>query len=274
MKLSCIATAAFLFATSINVQAHDFWLEPTAYRSQGPNSLALQFKVGHKEDTSHWNLAWDRIVALRTYSFDGVTDMAASVVPKTSMLPGMAKTAKLPSGTHVIGFESYHATSTLRAKKFNQYAKEEGLTEVLAHREARGQNDIAGKELYSRKAKTIVQVGDAVTNNVLKPIGHTLEIVPLEHPYKLAGNTLSVQVLFKGKPLSNALIDAYSLVDHSAKEQAVKTDSEGKATFKFDVEGPVILNTVWGVPLANSAAADFETYFSSLTFEYFQSPTK
>mgnify|MGYP001300737013 CR=1 FL=1 len=92
MKLSCIATAAFLFATSINVQAHDFWLEPTAYRSQEPNSLALQFKVGHKEDTSHWNLAWDRIVALRTYSFDGVTDMAASVVPKTSMLPGMAKT--------------------------------------------------------------------------------------------------------------------------------------------------------------------------------------
>ena len=48
MKLSCIATAAFLFATSINVQAHDFWLEPTAYRSQEPNSLALQFKVGHK----------------------------------------------------------------------------------------------------------------------------------------------------------------------------------------------------------------------------------
>ena len=135
-------------------------------------------------------------------------------------------------------------------------------------------SDIAGKELYSRKAKTIVQVGDAVTNNVLKPIGHTLEIVPLEHPYKLAGNTLSVQVLFKGKPLSNALIDAYSLVEHSAKEQAVKTDSEGKATFKFDVEGPVILNTVWGVPLTNSAAADFETYFSSLTFEYFQSPTK
>lgn len=83
-----------------------------------------------------------------------------------------------------------------------------------------------------------------------------------------------VQVLFKGKPLSNALIDAYSLVDHSAKEQAVKTDSEGKATFKFDVEGPVILNTVWGVPLTNSSAADFETYFSSLTFEYFQSPTK
>jgi ABC-type Co2+ transport system, periplasmic component len=119
-----------------------------------------------------------------------------------------------------------------------------------------------------------VQVGDVVTNNVLKPIGHTLEIVPLEHPYKLAGNTLSVQVIFKGKPLSNALIDAYSLVDHSAKEQAVNTDSEGKATFKFDVEGPVILNTVWGVPLTNSSAADFETYFSSLTFEYFQSPTK
>jgi len=30
----------------------------------------------------------------------------------------------------------------------------------------------------------------------------------------------------------------------------------------------MMLNTVWGVPLTNSSAADFETYFSSLTFEY------
>lgn len=270
MKLSSLATAGFLFATSLSAQAHDFWLEPASYRSQEPSAVALQFKVGHKEDTSHWNLSWDRIVALRTYSSNGVSDMAASVVPKTSMLPGMAKTVELSPGTHVIGFESYHATSVLKAKKFNQYAKDEGLTEILSHREAKGQNDIAGKELYSRKAKTIVQVGEAMTDNALKPIGHTLEIVPLEHPYKLSDNTLSVQVLFKGKPLSNALIDAASLVDHSVEVQAVKTDSEGKATFKLNVEGPVMLNTVWGVPLTNSSAADFETYFSSLTFEYVQ----
>tara|TARA_Y100000034_G_C6804453_1_gene361095 strand:+ start:217 stop:1035 length:819 start_codon:yes stop_codon:yes gene_type:complete len=269
MKLSYIVTAICLLVTSINAQAHDFWLEPAVYRSQNPSSIALQFKVGHKEDTSHWNLAWDRIVALRTYSSDGVTDMAASVVPKTSMLPGMAKTATLSPGSHIIGLESYHATSVLKAKKFNQYAEEEGLIDILSYREARGQNDIAGKELYSRKAKTIVQVGDVVTSNALKPIGHTLEIVPLEHPYTLTSDTLSVQVLFKGKPLSNALIDALSLVDHNAREQAITTDSEGKATFKFEVQGPVILTTVWGVPLSSSAEADFETYFASLTFEYF-----
>lgn len=268
MKSNRLGTAALFLMTSLSAQAHDFWLEPTHYHTNTPSSIALQFKVGHKEDTSHWNLAWNKIVALRTYSSDGVTDMGASVVPRTALLPGMAKTTELAPGSHVIGFESYHATSVLDAKKFNQYAKDEGLAEILAYRESRGQNDIAGEELYSRKAKTIVQVGDTFTDNVLKPIGHTLEIVPLNHPYKLDENTLAVQVLFKGKPLSNALIDALSLADHNAQAQALTTDKDGKATFKLDTKGPMMLNTVWGVPLTNSSAADFETYFSSLTFEY------
>lgn len=270
MKLHKQGSAALLLLASLGAQAHDFWLEPTLYFAKAPSSIALQFKVGHKEDTSHWNLTWNKIVALRTYSSDGVTDMGSSIVPKTALLPGLAKTAELASGTHVIGFESYHATSVLGAEKFNQYAKDEGLTEILAYRASKGQNDIAGEELYSRKAKTIIQVGDTITDNALKPIGHTLEIVPLNHPYKLVDNTLSVQVLFKGKPLSNALIDAMSLVDYNAKAQVVMTDKEGKAIFKLDTQGPMMLNTVWGVPLTNSNSADFETYFSSLTFEYRQ----
>lgn len=46
-------------------------------------------------------------------------------------------------------------------------------------------------------------------------------------------------------------------------------DSEGKVIFKFDVEGFVILNIVWGVLFVNSVVVDFEIYFLSLMFEYF-----
>lgn len=51
--------------------------------------------------------------------------------------------------------------------------------------------------------KTLVRVGDdASLEAVKRPLGHELEIIPLVHPAGLrAGDALSFQVLYKGKPL-------------------------------------------------------------------------
>jgi uncharacterized GH25 family protein len=54
---------------------------------------------------------------------------------------------------------------------------------------------------YQMFAKTLLNV-DGATDNVTKPVGHILEIVPLQNPATLqVGDYLDVQVLFKGKPL-------------------------------------------------------------------------
>ena len=247
--------------------AHDFWLEPTQFHFEEASPVAVQFKVGHKEDIDSWNLTWDKIVALRNYTSTGVEDMAAGIIPKSSLLPGVAKTSTLQAGSYIIGFESYHSTSELKADKFNDYAKKEGLKEVVEYRKDKGLEGYDGEELYSRKAKAIVQVGETLTDNVTKPIGHTLEIVPLSHPFTLGeDNSLTVQVLFKGKPLQDALIDSVPLKNATHETQSFLTDENGQATFTFKASGAVKLNCVWGVPLQSNIKADFETYFSSLTF--------
>jgi len=247
--------------------AHDFWLEPTQFHFEDASPVAVQFKVGHKDDINSWNLSWDKIVALRNYTPTGVEDMAAGIIPKSSLLPGVAKTATLQTGSYIIGFESYHSVSVLKADKFNDYAKKEGLKEVVEYRKDKGLEGYDGEELYSRKAKAIVQVGETLTDNVTKPIGHTLEIVPLSHPFTLGeDNSLTVQVLFKGKPLQNALIDSVPLKNATHETQSFLTDENGQATFTFKESGAVKLNCVWGVPLQSNIKADFETYFSSLTF--------
>lgn len=247
--------------------AHDFWLEPTQFHFEEASPVAVQFKVGHKEDIDSWNLTWDKIVALRNYTSTGVEDMAAGIIPKSSLLPGVAKTSILQAGSYIIGFESYHSTSVLEAEKFNDYAKKEGLKEVVEYRKDKGLEGYDGEELYSRKAKAIVQVGETLTDNVTKPIGHTLEIVPLSHPFTLGeDNRLTVQVLFKGKPLQDALIDSVPLKNATHETQSFLTDENGQATFTFKESGAVKLNCVWGVPLKSNIKADFETYFSSLTF--------
>ncbi|MCU7553196.1 DUF4198 domain-containing protein [Alteromonas sp. ASW11-19] len=263
-KLACLGLLLGFIPTAV---AHDFWLAPGQYYSDEPAAVSVQFKVGHEEDAANWNLSWDKIVALRTYSEGGIADMAASIIPRSEFMPGVAKTAKLKSGTHLIGFESYHSFSSLEAEKFNSYAEEEGLAEIIAYREKKGLTTTPGTELFSRKAKTMIQVGDALSDIATTPIGHTLEIVPLQHPAAIEpGDTLPVQVLFKGEPLANALIDATPLAGADHKEQALTTDNEGKATFRLTGKGPVKLNVIWGVALRNNQQADYESYFSSFTF--------
>lgn len=264
---STLMYAGLLMSASFTASAHDFWLAPGKFQASPSTPVPIQFKVGHNESADDWNLRWDKVVALRNYTPEGVTDLSASIIEKSDLLPGAAKTQSLEPGTYVVGLESYHSVSELSAEPFNSYVKEEGLTAIHDYRQQKGLSGRAGTELYSRKAKTIIQVGDKLTDNAIHPVGHTLEIVPVSHPYDLdEQGALALQVLFKGRPLEGALVKSSALKGASHKPQSVKTDAEGRATISFDEEGPVKLSVVWGEPLSGNPRADFETYFSSLTF--------
>lgn len=264
---STLMYAGLLMSASFTASAHDFWLAPGKFQASPSTPVPIQFKVGHNESADDWNLRWDKVVALRNYTPEGVTDLSASIIEKSDLLPGAAKTQSLEPGTYVVGLESYHSVSELSAEPFNSYVKEEGLTAIHDYRQQKGLSGRAGTELYSRKAKTIIQVGDKLTDNAIHPVGHTLEIVPVSHPYDLdEQGALPLQVLFKGRPLEGALVKSSALKGASHKPQSVKTDAEGRATISFDEEGPVKLSVVWGEPLSGNPRADFETYFSSLTF--------
>ena len=259
--------AGLVMGASLPASAHDFWLSPAKYQSSPTATVAVQFKVGHNDSAEDWNLRWDKVVALRNYTPDGVADLSASIIQKSDLLPGAAKTQSLEAGTYVIGLESYHSVSELSAEPFNNYVEEEGLTAIHDYRQQKGLTGTAGTELYSRKAKTIIQVGDKLTQNAVHPVGHTLEIIPESHPYDLGEKAaLPVKVLFRGHPLEGALIKSSALKGANHKAQSVKTDSDGKAMVSFDEKGPVKLTVVWGEPLSGNPRADFETYFSSLTF--------
>ncbi|MFQ3250362.1 MAG: putative GH25 family protein [Glaciecola sp.] len=260
--LACLSAA--------NVFAHDFWLSPTQFQSpEAPVTIPTKFLVGHAEEVDSWNLNWDRIVALRTYGNNEYNDQMPGIVASNVLNAGFANVKLNTKGTHVLGFESYHSFSSLAGEKFNSYAEKEGLALVLEQRKRLNQEQDDGRELYSRKAKAIIQVGDVHSNNVLKPIGHTLEIVPLQHPYaNTTKDTIPVQVLFRGKPLENALIDMMPINGTKGLEQASRTDGNGQATFDLVRQGTWKLNVIWAVPNPGNQQAEFETYFTSLTFGY------
>ena len=269
MKRFKILTFAALICLPAMAQAHSFWLVPAEYQLQEPAQVDVTFRVGDGDDIEPWNLRWDRIVSLVSIHEGKITDQQAGITVKSDGVDGDAKVNIVDAGTHLLAFASQPSSSDLEAARFNPYAEEEGLTAVLAERKRLGETQKNGTELYSRRAKTLIQIGSTTNDDVLKPIGQTLEIVPERHPYAMGNDrNLPVRVLFRGKPLEGGLVELIDLTAPARPVARQLTDAEGRTTLEIPERGAWRINLVWSVPNPGNDRADFETIFSSLSFGY------
>jgi len=260
-----LLSATLLALLSGPAGAHDYWLEAQRFRLAAPGEVRLDFRVGHGDDVQPASLRWDRVVALRSYGPMGVRDQQATFAIGAGS--GSARPRLEGEGTHILAYESYQSLSELEAAKFDKYAEDEGLTAIVAARAGAGGGP--GRELYSRRAKALVQVGAKPTANATEPVGHTLEIVPELNPYALgADRKLPIRVLFRGRPLPGARVDLTELNTGAAAIAVEKTGADGRAAFNVPERGTWKLNVIWGVPNPGNPRAEYETVFASLTFGF------
>lgn len=268
MKKILTALAALSFAAQA-AYAHDFWIEPETFQLSEPGAANVSFKVGHGEDQSAWPARTHRIIGLRTLSPEGLVDHQGNLgqVPFDAAKPVTLNTP----GLHVLFFESTNSFSALPAEDFNAYAEEEGIRPILAHRAATDTLDTEGRELYSRRGKALLQVGDVAGETpdyMFKPVGMTLEIVPMSDPFRRADDeAFAFAVHYKGKPLPGATIHITRLDDPDTT-MTTTTDAEGNARFNPGADGRWLLHTVWSETAPDLLKdATYSTVFSSLTFE-------
>lgn len=255
----CLATSAL---------AHDFWLQPAMFTAPVASAVPITILVGHGAARQRWAVSIDRVVRFDDVTAAGTQDRRSELHPDSGAQDALLSFTT--PGTHIIVLETNHAFSELPSIRFNAYLTDEGLTPALDFR-TRGQlTDAPGRETYSRRAKALIQVGPAgVAPKVTRPVGLTLEIVPLANPYTLKPtDDLPVQILFHGKPLSGALVKLTNL-DFDQRPLAVqRSDARGQAVFKVPHQGKWLVNVIWTQPLKGNPNADFETIFSSLTFGF------
>jgi len=264
------ATLSLVLATGLAapLSAHDFWIDLPSHRATSGAPIQLRLSIGDVGAVEPWETLWRKIVSLRAYGPGGVTDQQGGIMPTTKADPGGALIALTGAGTHVVAFESYQSESDLPAAEFNDYAVHEGLTPALEKRKADGTSETRGRELYSRRAKALVQIGDRPTDDAIRPIGQTLEIVPERNPYALAaGDPLPVRVYYRGAPLVGASVTMERLDAAPAPRKPQRTDMDGRTRFAFEKKGRWKVNVVWTQPI-NHPRADYDTIFSSLTFGY------
>lgn len=266
MKLRLIILSLALVAAP--VMAHDFWLQPTRFQVARNAPLGVTFLVGHAALRERWKNN-DRVVVMMDFFAGGATDVRSGL--RTGQQVDFV-TRFASSGLHVLGMQSNYAFSDLPAIRFNDYAKEEGLALITATRQRSGKSGAPGRERYSRRAKSLIQVGEQTSANqhfATRPIGLKLEIVPDRNPYALdASRMLPVHVLYNGRRLANATVKLTNLAKDDKPVAVAMTDRAGRARFRVPAHGNWLLNVVWGEPVAGSTRVDFDTTFSSLTFGY------
>jgi uncharacterized GH25 family protein len=257
-----------MFAASAS--AHDFWIQPLQYWSQANEPIPITLQVGHGAERQRSQIRSSRISRFIAVAPDGTSHDIRSDLH----LRGASEDGRLKfdaPGTYVVVLETDNGgRSALPAHRFNDYARDEGLTPALEYRERAGKMTADMTESYRRVSKAIVQKGafDASSQaHVTKPVGLTLQIVPERSPYA-EGAELPIRVLFKGKPLPGALVKLTQLEHDDAPVEARRTDSTGRASFPLTQRGTWLLNVVWTERATAPAEVDFDTTFSSLTFGF------
>jgi hypothetical protein len=246
MKTSRFLLAALaLTACAISVQAHGLWVGSNRYfleypgKTPGPLKATLYTGWGHR-------LPIDEPVAAER--FGGFTLWA----PDGQKRPVTAGA----DGYHAATIEIDRAGAWLAASanKPGFSTRVKNADDSITYLQMPKHEVPAGKKVvesnYIRTfGKTLIHVKgkDAPDMTVTKPIGHDLELVPLKNPaLAKIGDTVPVQVMFKGKPYLGDPIEVTA--EHIA---AAYVGKAGKWSAETDKQGrvnlPIGLHGVWSL---------------------------
>lgn len=271
MRLCLRLAVLALPLSSVEAMAHEFWIEPETFQVAASDHLAWTLMVGHAADRQLSPIPNSRITSFGLIGPRGHARDLRVALPESAS--GGAGAATLDGiGTHMLFLGTdYGATSRLPARLFNAHAKREGLTLALRDRNVSERMSGDRVERYGRHAKAIVRSGadgSADPSWVTRPIGLKLEIVPELDPSSLPRHALlPVRILFEGRPLPGALVKLTDLDAHARPVARGRTDEEGRALFRVPHDGRWLVHVVWAKRANPDRDFDFETSFSSLSFQ-------
>ena len=134
-----------------------------------------------------------------------------------------------------------------------------------------GINDVILSLYFKEFSKALINTGTPDKNRLLSPLGHEMEIIPLDNPIDLKeGDTMSVQVLFKGRPARYQQVlgtyHGFSTEDDFAF--ATTTNKDGVAKIRILKKGPWLLKAKKKIAPSDNLKGKClnESYCATLTF--------
>jgi len=247
--------------------AHDLWLEPE--RSIVPVGAPAKLSLFVGEDLkSDEEKVFERakVTRLAIRSRNGTVDLFD--LTKEQSKPAVSVNALGP-GEFLVVCDRAPVKIELTPEKFDAYLREEGLDAIVKDRAMRGESQKPGRERYTRWLKSLVHVGhDTPQGMASVVVGQKLEIVLDPSPNGLVPrDKVTARILFEGKPLAGASVEAHARGATTTREQA-KSGPDGRVTFTVG-SGLFEIRLVHMRRCAEGGApckdADWESFWSSFT---------
>jgi len=259
-RLGFLVVAIAMSGASLG--AHDMWIVPTTFSPQSGQIVGVRLRVG--QDFLGDPLPRDPALINQFV----VADEAGTVplVGRDGADPAGFLRVAMP-GLLVIGYRSNPSVVELTAEKFNQYLEEEGLDAIAAVRARRHETGAKARDMFSRCAKSLVLSGSANEKQIDRALGFPLELVAERNPYFIgADHDLPVRLTYENRPLAGVLVVAMNRLNPSEKLTA-RTDANGRVRFRLRSGGMWLIKAVHMVPAPAGAAAEWSSFWASLTFE-------
>jgi uncharacterized GH25 family protein len=258
-----LIVAALTFGISAAF-GHEFWLQPSRFFARVGDQIDLQLLVGEHFLGERSEGKKNRIVDYRHHTATGTTDLTPIVTGDTY---GAVSVPLTTEGTHLFNFANTPKFLSMKADSFLLYLQEDGLDQVIAARQERGETDKPSRELYQRCVKALVQVGSSTDRTFSKNTGMPLEIIPAKNPYEQRfGQMAEFKILYMDKPVDGALVRYWNrdIANHLVEEQQ-RTNALGDVSFRLRA-GRGMISVVHMVPAKDPNQADWHSYWGSLTF--------
>jgi uncharacterized GH25 family protein len=260
--LGLLLSVCLLF--SVSAFAHTLWINATDYSPKVYPKFGARSKVyfgwGHRYPVSDFLSAED----LQGFSLIYPDGERKAITPNPGGFLATEARFKKP-GSYIIAAKLKPGFYTMyfdKGKIHHKLGAKEGLEGVIL------------SLYYEQYAKSLINVSEAEDDSFLKPVGHKLEIIPLENPYKLkgcGGHFLPLRVLFDGKPAQYcevfATYSGFSTGDDFA--YATSTDGEGIAKIRLTHWGPWLIKANMKLPVPDDLRDKCNelNYTATLTFE-------
>ncbi len=255
IKHLVLAASLALLLVASPALAHDFWAG--VEKAEAGQPLVAKIGYGHNfpegEEIKAENLA--RFLPLELQGSKGALTLNPGAEPRLAV-----SAAPVPAGTYLLLANGRERFSTRGPEGYTDKPKNEvpGATSC---------------NFGSSHGKAVVNLGGAAeTGLISKPVGQTMEIVPLANPAKIKpGHRFPVKVLFKGKPLPGATVTAYfaGFADKDEHEYFAfsgNADKEGLVNIIPLKGGLWLAKATFEKNYADPAVCDQERYNATLTF--------
>ncbi len=239
-------------------QAHDFYVEPSALQIKPMEAIELSVVQVDGDQSETLPFYDDFSARLDLTSPDSVTAINAEVGDDPIAIIHPAT-----SGYHIVTFVTRPSAAQLSTEKFKNYVKEKGLEAAIKNFPLRPDEV---PETYTRHAKVIITVGKHPTGmNYIKPTGLTLELIPGKGlPNWRENSQITLTLIYKGKPLSKALVQLFSPGRWGNRIKAT-TDSNGEIAIQVPHDGMWVAESVHLIP-SSDGKHDWQSFWTSLTF--------